>query len=84
MVTGEITEVEHKEYGRLYLKDGDNSIYVYGCSPGYGATGNDSNNMLADKEVVVGDTLTVIGTKGSYDGVAQLANGIYFSHESAE
>ena len=84
MVTGEITEVEHKEYGRLYLKDGDNSIYVYGCSPGYGATGNDRNNMLADKEVVVGDTLTVIGTKGSYDGVAQLANGIYFSHESAE
>ena len=84
MVTGEITEVEHKEYGRLYLKDGDNSIYVYGCSPGYGATGNDSNNMLADKEVVVGDTLTVIGTKGSDDGVAQLENGIYFSHESAE
>jgi hypothetical protein len=84
MVTGEITEVAHEEYGRLYLKDGDNSIYVYGCSPGYGATGNDRNNMLADKEVVVGDILTIIGVKGSYNGVAQLASSFYFSHESAE
>ena len=84
MVTGEITEVAHKEYGRLYLKDGDNSIYVYGCSPGYGATGNDRNNMLADKELVVGDILTIIGVKGSYNGVAQLASSFYFSHESAE
>ena len=84
MVTGEITEVEHKEYGRLYLKGGDSNIYLRGCSPGYGATGDDRNNLLANKDIKVGDTLTVIATKGSYNGVAQLNNGFYFSHESAE
>ncbi len=84
MVTGEITEVVHEAYGRLYLKDGDSNIYVYGCSPGWGATGDARNNLLATKGIKVGDTLTVIATKGSYQGVAQLANGFYFSHESAE
>ena len=51
------------------------------------------NPVLLDGEVIfekdtkgikVGDKLTVIATKGSYKGVAQLANGIYFSHESAQ
>jgi hypothetical protein len=84
MVTGEITEVVHESYGRLYLKDGDSNIYVYGCSPGWGATGDARNNLLATRGIKVGDTLTVIATKGSYQGVAQLANGFYFSHESAE
>ena len=84
MVTGEITEVDHEAYGRLYLKDGDSNIYVRGCSPGYGATGDDRNNLLANKGIKVGDTLTVIATKGSYNGVNQLNNGVYFSHVSAE
>ena len=84
MVTGEITEVAHETYGRLYLKDGDSNIYVYGCSPGYGATGDARNNLLADKGIKVGDILTVIATRGEHNGTPQLANGFYFSHESAE
>jgi hypothetical protein len=84
MVSGEITEVTNAVYGNLYLKDGDSTIYVYGCYPGYGATGDARKNLLADKGIEVGDRLTVIGTKSSYNGVAQLTNGIYFSHISAE
>jgi len=38
--------------------------------------------LIADKGIKVGDKLTVIATKGSYNGVVQLTNGIYFSHES--
>jgi hypothetical protein len=84
MVTGEITQITNTDYGNLYLKDGDSEIYLYGCYPGYGATGNDRKGLLDAKGIKVGDTLTVISTKGSYNGADQLSNGIYFSHVSAE
>jgi len=83
MVTGEITSITSTTYGNLYLKDGASEIYVYGCYPGYGATGDYRKYLITDKGIVVGDTLTVIATKGSYLGVNQLMNGIYFSHVSA-
>jgi len=84
MVTGEITEIDNPTYGNLYLKDGDSEIYLYGCYPGYGATGDYRKYLIEDKGIKVGDTITVIATKGSYNGVDQLSNGIYFSHVSAE
>ncbi len=90
MVTGEITSIANDVYGNLYLKEGDSEIYVYGCYPGYGATGDFRKGLIADKGIKVGDELTVIGTKTTYTnsttGIStiQLANGIYFSHESAE
>ena len=84
MVTGEITQITNADYGNLYIKDGDSQIYVYGCYPGYGATGNDRKGLLAAKGIKVGDILTVIAPKGSYNGVAQLSNSIYFSHVSAQ
>jgi hypothetical protein len=84
MITGEITSITSETYGNLYLNDGESEIYVYGCYPGYGATGDDRKYLLADKDIKVGDTLTVIGTRGSYNGLDELMNGIYFSHVSAE
>jgi hypothetical protein len=84
MVSGEITEIADPAYGNVYLKDGDDEIYVYGVYPGHGATGDFRKNLLAEKDIKVGDQLTVIGTKSSYKDVPQLTNGIYFSHESAE
>jgi hypothetical protein len=84
MISGEITSIANDVYGNVYLKDGDDEIYVYGVYPGYGATGDFRKNLLADKGIVVGDRITVIGTKTTYNGTIQLANGIYFSHESAE
>ncbi len=84
MVTGEITSIADAVYGNLYLKDGGSEIYLYGCYPGYGATGDFRKNFLATKGIKVGDKLTVIATKSSYKEVPQLANGIYLSHESAQ
>ena len=84
MVSGEITSIANPTYGNVYLKDGDDEIYVYGVYPGYGATGDFRKDLLATKDIKEGDQITVIATKSSYNGVAQLTNGIYFSHESAE
>ena len=84
MVTGEITSITSATYGNLWLKDGDDEIYVYGCYPGYGATGDDRKDLIADKGLKVGDQLTVIAPKGSYNGSPQLSNSIYFSHVSSK
>jgi len=84
MVTGTIASIANDTYGNLYLQDGDSEIYVYGCYPGWGATGDDRKYVIEDKGLKVGDTLTVIATKGSYNGANQLAHGIYYSHVSAQ
>jgi hypothetical protein len=84
MVTGEISSIATGDYGNLYLKDGADEIYVYGCYPGWGATGDDRKYLVADKGLKVGDQLTVIAPKGSYQGVPQLSNSIYFSHVSSK
>ncbi|WP_340112019.1 BACON domain-containing protein [Maribellus mangrovi] len=82
MVTGQITSITSDTYGNLYLKDDSGEIYAYGCYPGWGATGDDRKYLLADKGIKVGDTLTMIAAKGSYNGSPQLSHGFYFSHVS--
>ncbi len=90
MVTGEITSITSETYGNLYLKDGASEIYVYGCYPGYGASGNDRKGLIAAKGLKVGDTLTLIGPKITYvnstTGVStiELSPTFYFSHVSAQ
>ena len=84
MLTGNITEIVRADYGNLYLEDETNSVYVYGCYPGWGATGDNRKNLLETLGITVGDQLSVIGVKSTYNGTPQLANGIYFSHEKAE
>ena len=82
-VTGTLDEIANPTYGNVYLKDGDERLYVYGCYPGWGATGDFRKNCLADKGIEVGDKLSVIGVKSTYNGTAQVSNGIYFSHVKA-
>lgn len=84
MVTGVIKSIANESYGNLTLQDGDTEIYMYGCYPGYGATGDFRKGLIVAKGLKVGDTLTVIAPKSSYNGVSQLANGFYFSHVSAQ
>ncbi|MDX9728599.1 MAG: BACON domain-containing carbohydrate-binding protein [Bacteroidales bacterium] len=84
MVTGEISVIATGDYGNLWLKDGESEIYVYGCYPGWGATGDARKFLVADKGLKVGDQLTVIARKASYNGSPQLSNSIYWSHVSSK
>lgn len=84
MLTGVITEIQNDVYGNIVLKDGDSQVLMYGCHPGYGATGDFRKGLVAAKGLKVGDTITVIATRGEFGGTAQLANGFYFSHVSAQ
>jgi len=82
-VTGTLTKIDNPTYGNVYLSDGTTELYVYGCYPGYGATGDNRKNCLETLGIEVGDELTVIGVKSTYNGTPQVSNGIYFSHTKA-
>ena len=81
MVTGTVDEIANDTYGNLYLADGNDRLYVYGCYPGYGATGDNRKGFLADADISVGDRLTMIGYKDTYNGTIELCGGIYFAHD---
>ena len=84
IATGTVKEIANETYGNLYLTDDSGDLYVYGCYPGWGASGDNRKNFLAAAGIKVGDKLSVIGVKGTHNGSPQIANGIYFSHEAGE
>ena len=84
LATGIIKSIANATYGNLYLTDDSGELYVYGCYPGWGASGDNRKNFLAAKGIEVGNKLTVIGVKGTHNGSPQIANGVYFSHEVVE
>ena len=84
MISGTIDEIANDVYGNVYLTDGDNRVYVYGCYPGWGATGDFRKGLFEAQGIEVGDKLTVIGVKATYKDTPQMSNGIYFSHQKPE
>ena len=82
MVTGEVTSIDNASYGNVHIKDGDTEMYVYGCYPTFGAQGEARKGLVNAVGLKVGDILSVIGTKGSFNGSPQLLNGVYAGHES--
>lgn len=88
MVTGTISSLKgsngkDNDYGNLYLTDGTNELYVYGCYPGYGATGDARKFFIKNNGIEVGDKLTMIGYKDTYNDLIELCGGICFSFEKA-
>ena len=88
-VTGTISSLKgsngkDNDYGNLYITDGTNELYVYGTYPGYGATGDARKFFIADNNIKVGDELTMIGYKQTYNGLVELCGGICFGFKHAE
>ena len=80
LVTGVITEVYNTTYGNLYIKDeAGNIITVYGCYDATGALRYDKMSY----QPVAGDTITVLGTLGQYNGTAQFKNAWIVACEKA-
>lgn len=89
MVTGTINSLlgsngKENDYGNLYLTDGTNELYVYGCYPGWGATGDDRKFFIKDNNIKVGDELTMIGYKDTYKGLVELCGGCNYAFKHAE
>lgn len=89
MVTGTISSLlddkgAENDYGNMFITDGTNELYVYGCYPGWGATGDDRKFLVADNGLEVGDEITMIGYKDTYKGVVELCKTACFSFKKAE
>ena len=82
-IGGTIKDIANDQYGNLYLTDGTNEVYVYGCYPGWGATGDARKGLIGTLGLKVGDYLEVIGVRADYKGTPQLSNGIYFTFKAA-
>ena len=88
-VTGTIKSLldsngNENDYGNMTITDNGTDLYVYGCYPGWGATGDFRKGLVKNLGINEGDKITIIGVKASYKGNPQLSNGVYFSHEAAE
>ena len=87
MVTGTIKSLKNNkgqdnDYGNLYLTDGTNELYVYGTYSGWAAPKGDAQKyFIRDNGLEVGDELTMIGYKDTYNGTIELCGGIYFAHQ---
>ncbi len=72
LVTGVITEITNTYYGNMYIKDADgNTLLIYGV---YNIDGTVRFDAM-DPQPAVGDTITVLGVAGQYNGTAQMKNG---------
>ncbi len=78
-VTGTITEVYNTQYGNMYITDGDgNTLTIYGT---YSADGTARYDAMTNAPVA-GDTVTIYGVVGQYNGTPQIKNGWITSHTS--
>ena len=81
-VTGVVDEIKIvNNLCNLYIADEQgNRLYVYRCSPGYGATSDARSNFAANLPFKVGDQATFIGYKNTYKSTIELDGSIYISH----
>lgn len=79
-LTGKVKSIANDTYGNFYLEDATGEVYVYGLT----ATQVDKNDKsFGSLGIKVGDILTLVGTRASYSGTAQVGGPAYYvSHKS--
>ena len=80
-VTGVITEVYNTQYGNMYITDANGNILtIYGT---YSADGSAGYGAMETKPVA-GDTVTIYGIIGQYNGTVQVKNGWITDHTASD
>lgn len=74
-LSGVITSVKNDQYGNFYIKDYSGETYVYGMG---------SKGDFAAKGLKVGDIVTVVGVRTSYNGTPQTKNVTLEDSKSVE
>ena len=76
-LTGIVGKIMSTTYGKFYLVDGSDSIYVYGLND------EDGNRVWSKKGIKKGDQITVKGKYAESSGEPQFVDAVYVSHTSA-
>ena len=79
-LTGEITRVVNTSYGNFDITDATGTVYVYGLLTPDG----EPQKQFAAAGLKQGDTITVYGTRTSYNDTPQMKNATYISHVAGE
>ena len=74
-LTGTVKNVANATYGNFDLVDATGTVLIYGVVDAAGTT-----KIWSSLGVVEGDIITVQGARASYNGAAQMKNGVYISH----
>ncbi len=81
LVTGTVVEIVSTMYGNLYLEDAEgNRLYVYGVWNTDGTVRFDA----LETQPRVGDTLTLLGIAGNYNGTVEMKNAWIKAHTPGE
>lgn len=82
-VTGIVRNITNTTYGNFELvdlNDSSISIYVYGLLTGKGG----QNKQFSTLGIVEGDTLTLVGKRGTSNNSAQIKDAYYVSHNKTK
>jgi RPA family protein len=81
-LTGVVKNIANTTYGNFDLVDATGSVYVYGLTNAGAVGANDKS--FASLGINEGDVVTIIGTRASYKGTAQVGGTAYLvSHDVA-
>jgi RPA family protein len=82
-LTGVVKNIKNTTYGNFDLVDATGSVYVYGLTGN--ATVGSNDKSFASLGINEGDKVTIVGTRGSYNGAAQVTGTAYLvSHVAAQ
>ncbi len=72
------------QYGNFDLEDATGSVYVYGLLSEKGGEKKKFQDLVAAKGITNGCTLTIIGTRGSYNDKIEVTNAYFVSIEGGD
>ena len=71
------------EYGNFDLEDATGSVYVYGVLSEKGGEKKHFQELAAEKGIQNGSKLTIIGTRGEYNGKIEVMNAYFVSVDNS-
>ena len=82
-LTGVVKNIKNTTYGNFDIVDATGSVYVYGLTNN-GAVGS-NDKTFASLGINEGDKVTIVGTRASYNGTAQVGGTAYLvAHTAAQ
>ena len=79
-LTGTVNNLKDGDaYGNFDLEDATGSVYVYGVLSEKGGAKKQFQDLVAAKGIKNGSKITIVGTRGSYNGKIEVMNAYFIS-----